>query len=107
MIEKFVVEWDGVGYYAKKQNTYEWRFTKDIAQATTYASRKSALARACGGRYGYGHKDRPFRIVQVDGNMKILETPEQFTVPLLEKPNQQKLKLAPAIITLKMIVGGE
>lgn len=106
MIVKFVVEWDSVGYYAKKQNTYAWCFTKDISQANTYSSHKTALARASGDRHGSGHKDRPFRIVQVDGNMKILEMPEQFTDPLLEKRNQQKLKPAPEIISLKMILNG-
>ena len=30
MVKQYVVEWKDVGYYAQKQPTYEWCFTKDI-----------------------------------------------------------------------------
>ena len=78
MVYLLLVEWEGLGYYARSQPTYEWCFTTDRTKANPYRNERSAIQRACGNRYGAGHGNRPWRLVKVDGNFNLLEEPGPF-----------------------------
>lgn len=78
MVTLFLVEWEGKGFYAKSQPTYDWCYTTDREKAQPYRSEKAAMERAIGSRYGVGHGYRPWRIVKVDGNFELLEPPGPF-----------------------------
>lgn len=78
MVYLLLVEWEGLGYYARSQPTYEWCFTSDRTKANPYRNERSAIQRACGNRYGSGHGNRPWRLVKVDGNFNLLEEPGPF-----------------------------
>jgi hypothetical protein len=46
----YVVEFDGQGYYAKRQPAYDWSFTPNIEDANTYKTLKGARDRAIQGK---------------------------------------------------------
>lgn len=55
----YLVEFEGSGYYAKKQPTYEWCFTKNVDEAYQYSTRKGANSR------GMDSISKHFRIVEL------------------------------------------
>lgn len=101
MVKQYVVEWKDVGYYAQKQPTYEWCFTKDIAKAKPYKSQKLANERGGGTDYGMGHDYRPFRLVEVDGNFVIVTEPGKFKTR--EEPQKKILEKGPEITLASLL----
>jgi len=84
MIRQYIVEWQGRGFYARRQPNYDWSFTDDPALAAPYRSQKAALERAAGHKFGSGQpcaedgKRLPYRIVEVDGNFAPLAAPGEW-----------------------------
>ena len=102
MVTLLLVEWEGRGYYAKAQPSYNWCFTADREKALSYASEKAAMQRATGSRFGTGHGYRPWRLVKVDGNFEMLEEPGLFRA---DNPFLKKRLAKGAEITLASLKG--
>ena len=97
-----LVEWEGLGFYARAQPTYAWCFTDDRTKANPYRSERSAMQRAAGNRFGAGHGNRPWRLVKVDGNFELLEEPGPFRV---DNPSRKPPQPKGEPITLAMLKG--
>ena len=102
MIRQYVVEWQGFGYYAKAQPTYEWCVTSDLEKAATYKREKGALERACGCNFGSGQPSKTYRLTIVDGNFNVLSVGEWTTKPI-PKPKEKQSK--DPEISLEMLMG--
>lgn len=89
IVELYLAEVEGKGYYARSQPTYEWCFTTDVTKAAIYRSLRTAQYRVASHKHGSGHGNRPWRVVKVDGNLNILEQPPFQPFPVKETTKWQ------------------
>ena len=99
----YLAEAEGKGYYARRQPTYEWCFTTNIAEAATYRTAKGAQDRLASYKHGSGHGHSPWRVVKVDGNLNILEQPpfQIFPVPKPKSASEKGETISLASLTKK------
>jgi hypothetical protein len=71
----YLVEWEGFGFYAGVQASYQWCFTPDPELATQYRTVKAARAaaeRACSNRFGNDQPSARYRIVEARLSLTIV-----------------------------------
>lgn len=105
MVYLLLVEWEGLGFYARAQPTYAWCFTNDRTKALPYRNERSAVQRATGTRFGSGHKNRPWRLVKVDGNFELLEQPGPFRADNPFLKHKEPLDKGPEITLAQLLKG--
>lgn len=86
MLEQYVAEIDGHGYYAKAQPTYAYCYTTMITKAAVFKTLNGAQRRAdqCVSVEGRDMLEKPaHRVIKIDGNFVELTNPEwvQYVEP--------------------------